>query len=173
MSPAGRVPEDLTGMHRILLDGGSGSGKSTFAARLAAQWADQLGRPVQLVGLDDVYPGWHGLADAARAVPQEILRDRGPGYRRWDWERDRPAEWVSLDPEAPLLVEGCGALTPESRALADLGIWLAMPAARRKARALARDGEGYAPWWDTWAGQEACHWRRHHPRQLADVVLHP
>lgn len=151
-----------------IIDGGSGSGKTTYARALAAR-ERAGGRRVEVVSLDDFYPGWSGLAAASRMVVDDVLR-RG-GFRRWDWAADRPGEWVGLDPAADLVIEGCGALTPASAAYADRTIWLDLDAATRKRRALARDGDGFAPWWDHWAAQEAAHWAADDPRALADEVV--
>lgn len=151
----------------VVIDGGAGSGKTTLAQALAECWP---GEAVQVVGLDEVYPGWHGLASASAAVPGLI---GGTGFTTWDWARDRPGAWRPLDPAAALVVEGCGALTPASRQLAGLSIWLELDADTRKQRALDRDGEVFAAHWDDWAAQEAEHWRADHPRELADLVLGP
>ncbi len=120
----------------VLLDGGAGAGKTTLAQAVAAQWPGS--RPLQVVGLDELYPGWGGLADGAAAVPTVVA---GNGFHAWDWTNGRPGVWRALDPTAPLLVEGCGALTPPSRALAGLAVWLELDETTRKQRALARDGE--------------------------------
>jgi len=148
----------------VLIDGGAGSGKTTLAESLARFWPG----PVQVVGLDEVYPGWHGLASASAAVPELIL---GSGFTTWDWERDAPGPWRALDPREALVVEGCGALTPASKALAGLAVWLELDEPTRRERALARDGEIFAAHWDEWAAQEAVHWQVDHPRELADLVI--
>lgn len=152
----------------LLIDGGAGSGKTTLAESLAASWPG--GGPVQVVGLDELYPGWGGLAAGSDAVPTLIT---GTGFRTWDWAAGRPGAWRSLDPTEPLVVEGCGALTPASRALAGLALWLEVDQATRRRRALARDGAVFAAHWDDWAAQEAVHWLTDHPRDLADLVLRP
>lgn len=150
----------------LLLDGGAGSGKTTLAQEIAAAWPGP--DPLQVVGLDELYPGWSGLAAGAAAVPHVIT---GTGLRTWDWAEGRPGAWRALDPAAPLLVEGCGAISPTSRPLAGLAIWLDLDEPTRKARALARDGELFAAHWQEWAEQEAAHWASDHPRELADLVL--
>lgn len=137
-----------------MIDGRSGSGKTTFANELGRQ----LGWHV--VHLDDLYPGWHGLVDGAAMVATDVLRQDNPGFRRWDWERNQPAEWVSLDSQQPMIVEGVGAVTAESVAAARLrgavlSVRLECPEAVRKKRALSRD-PGFEPWWDMWAAQEEC-----------------
>lgn len=149
----------------VLIDGGSGSGKSTLAAALARAWTG----PVQLVSLDEIYPGWGGLAEGSASVARDVLRPWRPGYRRWDWTAGARAQWVTLDLAAPLIVEGCGALTPENRALASYGIWCELDEPARRRRALARE-PGFAADWDAWAAQEHAHWQAHRPWALADVV---
>ncbi len=152
----------------LLLDGGSGAGKTVLADELAERWQEERGEALQVVHLDDVYPGWRGLAAASRTVVDTILRPTAAGYRRWDWVADRPADWVSLDPTGPILVEGCGALTVESAPLAPVRIWVDLDEPVRRQRALARD-VGYEPWWDVWAEQERAHWQRNRPWELATL----
>lgn len=153
----------------VLIDGGAGAGKTTLAEQVVAGWQG----PVQLVGMDSLYPGWDGLAAGSAIVAEQVLRPVQPGYPRWDWERSATAGWVALDPEVSLVVEGCGALTPATRVLADLGVWCDLPADERRRRAIARDGEVFAAHWDAWEAQEAAHWRAHRPWELADLVVTP
>lgn len=151
----------------LLIDGGSGSGKTSLAHSLAGAWP----AGVRVVSLDDCYPGWRGLAAGSGMVADDILHPTQPGYRRWDWATDSPGPWVSLTPGESLIIEGCGALTPRNRSLAGFGIWCELPEPERRRRAIARDGETLARHWDEWAAQEAEHWRRHRPWELADLVL--
>jgi predicted kinase len=148
----------------LLIDGGSGSGKTTLAAALAPA----LG--AQLVRLDDIYPGWDGLEAASGHVREHVLSAE-PRWRRWDWEAGAEAEWHDLDPARPLIVEGSGSLCGANRALATYGIWVELDEPTRKARALERDGELYAPFWDRWAAQERKFAARESPRERADLVL--
>ena len=146
----------------LLIDGRSGSGKTELANLIAA------GGRAQLLRLDDVYPGWGGLAQASAQLP-EILRTRR--WQRYDWATSSLAEWHDLsDSETHLVVEGCGALSRASRALADFGIWVRHPAADRKRRALARQPT-FAQHWRDWALQEDAHEAREHPQVVADAVV--
>ncbi|WP_344203090.1 ATP-binding protein [Pseudolysinimonas kribbensis] len=148
----------------VLVDGGSGAGKTSLGERLAPA----LG--AQLVSLDDIYPGWDGLEAGSAAVVADVLRSEDPGWRGWDWTTQQPGIWHPVDPARPLVVEGCGALSRAARRLATLGVWVELDAASRRRRALARDGDAYAPHWDRWARQEAAFAAREHPHLHADVT---
>lgn len=147
----------------MLVDGGSGSGKTTLATALA----EKLG--AVLVRLDDLYPGWDGLEEGSAAVGRDVLGLHR--YRRWDWRNGAAAELVAVDPAAPLVVEGSGSLSRENRKLATFAIWIGLEESLRKERALARDGDAYAPYWDRWAAQERRFFARERPDLLADIRI--
>ncbi len=139
---------DKLGVPVVTLDGYSGSGKSTLAAaltRLLPGW--------QVLHLDDWYPGWDGLeagARIARRIAADLRGGRASSYEAWDWENDATGETTRV-PLAPTIIEGCGAIEAE----ADIAIWIADPGEdERRARALARDGQTYAPHWRRWADQD-------------------
>lgn len=132
----------------VTIDGYSGSGKSTLAAaiaRLVSNW--------QVLHLDDWYPGWDGLeagADIARRIAADLRAGSASSYEAWDWENGATGATIPV-PLAPTIIEGCGAIEAE----ADLAIWIADPGEEeRRHRALARDGQTYAPHWQRWARQD-------------------
>ena len=157
----------------VLIDGRSGAGKSSLAARLAQRWP-VAGR-VQLIALDSLYPGWDGLDAGVERALDGILRPHGRGYlgtwRRWDWARGTDAESHAVDPSLGVIVEGSGLLTPSTTGLGDVRVWVESAEPARKARALARDGETYRPHWERWAAQEHIHVERDDPRALATRVV--
>ena len=157
----------------VLIDGRSGAGKTTLARELVARWP-MHGR-VQLVALDQVYPGWDGLQDGVEAARELILTPHGRGilgvWQRWDWDGSAYAEAHAVDPALPLIVEGSGLLTPTTARLGDVRVWLEAPADARKRRALARDGETYRPHWNQWAEQEERHLSRDDPQHHATHVF--
>ena len=132
----------------VTIDGYSGSGKSTLAAALA-----RLVNSWQVLHLDDWYPGWDGLAagaDIARRIAADLRAGRTSSYQAWDWEQGTTGATIRV-PLAPTIIEGCGAIEAE----ADLAVWIADPGEEeRRHRALARDGQTYAPHWQRWADQD-------------------
>jgi energy-coupling factor transporter ATP-binding protein EcfA2 len=151
---------------RIVIDGPSGSGKTTAATAIAAA----LSPPLPLLHLDAWYPGWHGLAAGSR-IAEELVTGQRDSYPRWDWESARPGEVVSVDLANGWIVEGCGALTPITQAAADLCVWVETAPDLAKQRALGRDGDSFAPWWNMWHEQELHHWATHSPRERAQLII--
>ena len=153
----------------VLIDGRSGSGKTTLATQLCREWPAST-----LVRLDYLYPGWDGLQWATDHVETSLLRPRSEGrpgrWRSWSWDDDAPGAWHVVESGRRLIVEGAGVLTPASRALADLTIWVDADDAERKERALQRDGDTYRPHWDRWAAQEDAFIARYDPRRRADLI---
>lgn len=153
----------------VAVDGRSGSGKTILGTAVA----EALACPV--VHLDALYPGWDGLRAGvdllAERVLEPIARGGHPAYPRWDWMRDRPGRTVTVDAGPLLVVEGCGALVPPAASYAAVRVWLDAPDALRRERALARDGDAYAPHWDRWAAQEDAAYAVTQPRDTAHLAL--
>lgn len=147
-SSHGESARALHGVPAVTIDGYSGSGKSTLAAALAS-----LLPGWQVLHLDDWYPGWDGLTagtDIARRIATDLRGGRASSYEAWDWEAGETGATIRV-PLAPTIIEGCGAIEAE----ADLAIWIADPGEdERRSRALARDGQTYAPHWRRWADQD-------------------
>jgi chloramphenicol 3-O-phosphotransferase len=138
----------------VCIDGPSGSGKTTLAARLAAALGD-----TPVLHMDDVYPGWDGLAAAVPLLHEQVVaplaQGRPASYRRYDWDRGEFAEAHDLGTPELLVVEGVGCGAREIAERAVLLVWVEAPLDERFRRGIARDGEAYRPHWERWARQEA------------------
>jgi uridine kinase len=164
-----RAAQPRCGATRLVcIDGPSGSGKTTLAARLAAA----LGDP-PVLHMDDIYPGWDGLAAAVPLVHDQVvaplMAGRAAGYRRFDWHREEFAEAHDLGAPAVLIIEGvgCGGRVIADRAT--LLLWIEAPLEERFRRGIARDGDAYRPHWQRWAHQEAAHFATERTAGRADV----
>jgi uridine kinase len=154
----------------VAVDGPSGSGKSTLAADIGRE----LAAPV--VHMDDVYPGWDGLADAVPLVTTQVLEPLAAGrpaaYRRWDWVRHRwSSRRVPVTPTPLLVLEGVGASVLPAGDYASVCVWVEAEREIRFARGIARDGETYRPHWERWGRQEDALFAADATRDRADVVL--
>lgn len=141
----------------IAIDGRSGSGKTTLAIELAARLREH--HKVSLFHLEDIYPGWNGLAAGIERYVTTVLsplrRGESAEWVSWDWERHYDGDARTTRPAEIVLVEGVGAAAAAALPLLDAVIWADSSDDDRRARALARDGDTYEPFWDQWAAQEA------------------
>lgn len=154
----------------VLIDGRSGAGKTSLA-RLVAERVSGA----HIIRLDDMYPGWFGLQAARTQLITHLLGPRAAArparWQRWNWAEGVAAEWVEVDPAAPLIVDGVGAIGARSCDLVELAVWIELDAKSRKRRALVRDGEVFARHWDDWAAQEDAMIAEENPTSLADVIV--
>jgi hypothetical protein len=170
VAAAARRAVPRCGRTRVLaVDGRSGAGKTSLAAGLRAA----LGAPV--VALEELYGGWDGLERGVdllvSAVLEPLSAGRAARVPRYDWVAaawDTP--WV-LEPPGLLIVEGVGAGARRAAAYASVLVWMEAPESVRKKRALDRDGETFAPHWDTWAAQEDAMLAREHTPDRADFLI--
>jgi hypothetical protein len=149
------APARLGGVRLVCIDGPAGSGKTTFAGRLAAA----LGPGAAVLHLEDLYAGWT-LTGAVPRLAAGVLRPLAAGrpgaYHRYDWTAGCfVAEPVPVPVPAVLLVEGCGSAPRALDPWATLRIWIEAPPGLRLARGLARDGVAAAEEWHRWTGTEA------------------
>jgi uridine kinase len=153
----------------VAVDGRSGAGKTSLAAELRGE----LGAPV--VSLEDLYGGWDGLERGIDLLVSEVLEPlaarRAARVPRYDWVAEEWAQrWVLESPEV-LIVEGVGVGALRAAVHESLLIWLEAAPAARKKRALDRDGETFAPYWDQWAAQEDAMLAREHTPDRANLII--
>ncbi|MEO8283278.1 MAG: aminodeoxychorismate synthase component I, partial [Pseudarthrobacter sp.] len=71
----------------IAIDGRSGAGKTTLAIELAARLRNH--HKVSLFHLEDIYPGWNGLAAGIERYVSTVLTPLSGGepatWTSWDW----------------------------------------------------------------------------------------
>ena len=152
----------------IVVDGRSGSGKTQWAENLASETG------FEVLSLDEVYPGWDGL-DAGQALVARVLLPQWlecgeVDVPQWDWDRAAYRSVRRLVSHRGLIIEGCGALTAITASRASESVWLEASDDVRYARAMARDGESYRPYWQRWALQEERFLSLHRSPQLATQV---
>lgn len=157
----------------IAIDGRSGAGKTTLAVELAAILRRH--RPVSLFHLEDVYPGWDGLAGGVERYIDTVLTPLSHGlpatWTAWDWAAAHHGASRTTGVAPVVLFEGVGSSSGRAPDFLDAVIWVDAPSQARKQRALDRDGEVYAPFWEVWAKQEEELLTEALMREAADVVV--
>jgi hypothetical protein len=153
----------------IGVDGHAGSGKSTFATRLAAALG---GAPV--LHLDDIASHEQLFAWTDRLMTQVIeplARGESARYAPYDWRARAFGAPRPLPPAPVVLLEGVGAgrraLRPHLAGL----LWMELPAAESWRRGRSRDGAEQREFWDGWVPAERAHFAADPSRPHADLLV--
>lgn len=163
------LPPSCGPVRLIAVDGHAGSGKSTFAARLAAALG---GAPV--VHLDDLATHdelfeWTGRL--REQVTGPLSRGETARYASYDWTLRRFGPPRSLPPAPVVIIEGVGAGRSAVRpGLARL-LWMDLDAPRAWARGRRRDGTAQSGFWDGWTAAEMRHFAEDPSRPYADLLV--
>jgi len=163
-----RAKDPRAGVTRVVaVDGPAGSGKTTFAGRLAAA----IGASV--IHSDDLCPGWDGLQEVGPLLLERVLKPltsgAAPRYQRYDWDRAAYAEWRELPPGPTLLIEGVNSGPRAAASYLSLLLWIDAPFELRLSRGLQRDGEESRERWERWMAEEAALFRAERTRERADL----
>ncbi|GGY11301.1 hypothetical protein GCM10010384_15490 [Streptomyces djakartensis] len=163
------LPPSCGPVRLVGVDGHAGSGKTTFAGRLATALD---GAPV--LRLDDIAShdelfDWTGrLLDQ---VIEPLRHGRTARYAPYDWRARRFGPPRPL-PAAPVaLVEGVGAGRRDLRPHLALLLWMERPDEEAWARGRARDGEEQREFWNGWIPAERRHFADDPSRPYADLLV--
>jgi hypothetical protein len=152
------------------IDGLGAAGKSTLAAAMAA-----VDSRVVVVNTDDLQgPGvaewdWPRLQ---RDVVTPLLAGRAGRYRVWQWGDEHGRDWRDVPAGSVVVLEGVSATRRELAVPWDLTIWVDVPAAVRRQRAVRRDGaEAQQLWEQHWWPSEQRYVARERPVERVDLIV--
>lgn len=164
-----RLPPSCGPVRLIGVDGHAGSGKSTFAGRLARALG---GAPV--LRLDDI-ASHEELFDWTGRLLEQVIGPLGRGeaarYRPYDWRARRFGPPRELPPAPVVLVEGVGAGRRALRPHLALLLWMDLPREQAWERGRTRDGEEQREFWEGWVRAERRHFAGDPSRQYADLLV--
>ncbi|MEV7144161.1 uridine kinase family protein [Streptomyces tauricus] len=164
-----RLPPSCGPVRLFGVDGHAGSGKTTFAQRLAGALG---GAPV--LHLDDIATHEELFAWTGRLL-REVVEPLGRGetarYRPYDWRLRDFGPSRALSPAPVILVEGVGAgrraLRPRLAGL----LWMEMPHEDAWARGRLRDGSAQSDFWADWVPAERRHFAEDPSEPFADLLV--
>ncbi|MFF8995399.1 uridine kinase [Streptomyces sp. NPDC014983] len=163
------LPPSLGPVRLIGVDGHAGSGKSTFAGRLAAALD---GAPV--LHLDDIASHERLFSWTDRLLTQVIdplSRGETAAYLPYDWNARAFGPARPLPPAPVIVVEGVGAGRRALRPfLAEL-LWMELPREESWARGRRRDGTEQREFWDGWVEAERAHFADDPTRSHAGLLV--
>ncbi|XIG78162.1 hypothetical protein C1N81_36325 [Streptomyces sp. SGAir0957] len=164
-----RLPPSCGPVRLVGIDGHAGSGKSTFAARLAEALG---GAPV--LRLDDIasHDALFAWTDRLREqVLTPLSRGDAAHYESYDWHARRFGAVRELPPAGVILVEGVGAGRRALRPSLARLVWMDLPRETAWARGRARDGAAQEGFWDGWIPAEREHFTRDPSRPFAEELV--
>jgi hypothetical protein len=167
-------PARLGAVRLVGVDGRAGSGKTTFAGRLAAEL--QKSRRVEVLHTDDFLDGWAKMLIWQPRLREWVLepfrRGEAGAYRRYDWVLERLVDgWTAIEPPDVLVVEGVGSASAAMRADLTLSVLVDAHRELRLRRGLERDGEALRPEWERWMAGEDGHFAEDGTPEAVDVLV--
>jgi len=159
----------------VAVDGPAGSGKTTFARRLATALRD-AGATVAEVHTDDLLEGWTDLVSfwsrANEWILDPLARGEPARYRRYDWVRGRFEDaWHEIGIPDVLVVEGVSSARTIIRPRLSLSVFVTADRDLRLARGIERDGEALRSPWERWMVDEDAHFAEDDTIAGVDVLV--
>jgi uridine kinase len=150
-----RRPASCGQVRLIAIDGHGGSGKTSFANRLAVS----LGG-VPVIHTDD-FSSWENPHNWWDRFEHDVLEplERGDRvrYHAYDWAARRLGDWREIPVGDVVLVEGVSSSRQAMRGRLAMAILVDAPLSVRMTRGIARDGEAMRSQWEQWMANEAAH----------------
>lgn len=164
------LPPSCGPVRLVAVDGHAGSGKTTFAGRLAEVLG---GAPI--VHTDDLATheepfGWAGRLQEHILTP--LSHGDAARYAPYDWVERRFADTRRrLDPAPVVLLEGVGAGRRAVRPRLAHLVWMELSDRDAWRRGRLRDGPGLSTFWDGWQPAERAHFAADPSRPHAETLI--
>ena len=165
----------------ILIDGRAAAGKSLFANQLAELYFKSEKQAARVISMDDLYPGWEGLASGSTYLLTQILTPLSQGktanWQVWNWADNKRGADDAVNGHrefsggTALIVEGCGSISRLTSEIADITIWVEADSQIRKSRFNQRDGGKFDGFFSIWSAQEDEFYEKEKSLELAQLII--
>jgi uridine kinase len=153
----------------VAIDGPGGSGKSTFAEKLATALGGAPIVPTDDFASADTPLGW--WPRLLSQVIEPLIKGRQARYQRYDWVRRELADWVEVPAAPAVILEGVSSGRLEWAAHLSFLVWIHTDRSERLRRGLERDGPEAAELWQGWMAAEDSYVAEQDPVGRADLVV--
>jgi uridine kinase len=163
------LPPSCGPVRLIGVDGHAGSGKTTFAGRLAAALGD-----APVLHLDDIATHEQLFAwteRLLRQVVEPLSRSETARYAPYDWTAHAFGPVRELPPAPVILLEGVGAGRRALRPYLARLLWMELAYDEAWTRGRRRDGEEQSAFWAGWVAAERRHFVEDPSRPFADLLV--
>jgi uridine kinase len=148
------------GVTLLAIDGPAGAGKTTLAAKIAAEYS--VVSSVKVIHMDDLYNGWddalgRSLTDSLQAITAAYLSGVECTIKIFDWHLMKFDREEVITPTDYLILEGVGAAQKIVREAGAITYWLEIDAETGLKRVLARDGDHIEKQMRQWQILQAIH----------------
>lgn len=153
----------------IAIDGCGGAGKSTLAANLS-----NVLKQCPVIHTDDFASWDHPLNWFPRMIEQVFTplgMNKAAKFQRFDWLERKLSNWIQIDPQEFVIVEGVSSSRNEFRPYLSFSIYVQTSPGIRLQRGLARDGDEAKEEWLKWMAAENEYVERDEPQRFANMVV--
>ena len=165
----------------VLIDGRAAAGKSLFANQLAELYFQSEKQAARVISMDDLYPGWEGLASGSIYLLTQILtplsQGRTANWQVWNWAENKRGANDAVNGHrefsggTALIVEGCGSISRLTSEIADITIWVEADFQIRKSRFNQRDSGKFDSYFSIWSAQEDEFYEKEKSLELAQLII--
>lgn len=163
------LPPSCGPVRLIAVDGHAGSGKSTFAGRLATALGDAPVLHLDDIASHDELFGWTGRL--LTQVIEPFRHGETAHYTPYDWHTRRFGPPRAFPAAPVVLLDGVGAGRRVVRPHLARLLWMELPREEAWTRGRSRDGEEQREFWAGWVRAEAEHFAKDPSRPSADLLV--
>lgn len=169
--------EALCGDTKIVtIDGPAGSGKTTLANELAAQFSKAIGQ-VCVIHLDEIYEGWDGALESKLFeridawILTPIRQGLNPRHLKFDWHENKYTSWNELPLTPLVIIEGVGSGHSDLRKYVSQAIWVEADESLLLDRVIERDGEIVRDEMMIWKARERTYFELHNVKRSSNIHM--
>lgn len=163
------APPDGMTSKIIAIDGCGGAGKSTLALKLSKCFDD-----CPVIHTDDFASWDNSTSWFPRMLEQALIplsQNQIARFQKYDWNEKKLADWITIEPQEYIILEGVTAARKEFRPYLAFSIYVETDRELRLKRGLERDGTDAKAQWLRWMQEEDEYIFRDQTKDFVNVIV--